>query len=223
MRTTRQAAADQEQLLAYAARLYSAFNDVDTAQSRALDYATTAGELAVEIKRYLSTSPSLLTFQAYIKKFCPRLSIRSLSRYEQVYLHRKQNSQVVYSSIAGCLRDWRKDHPKKPRFTPIKREESKEVIAGVPLIDTCEFIKKVEESNQIPSIPMLEWTAPLPVTFNVIVGKCRDIINDIGRIELFSKEECGELMDLIYEVKVQLLQRTPGTYEQLQLGKKGKK
>jgi hypothetical protein len=70
---------------------------------------------------------------------------------------------------------------------------------------------------------MLEWTAPLPVTFNVIVGKVREIIADIGKIDTFSKEECGELIDMIYEVKVQLLQRTPGTYKQLQLGKKGKK
>ena len=99
MRTTRQAAADQEQLLDYAARLYNAFNDVDTGQSRALDYATNAGELAVEIKRYLTTWPSLLTFQAYIKKFGPRLSIISVSRYEHIDLQRKQNSQVIYSHI----------------------------------------------------------------------------------------------------------------------------
>ena len=154
------------ELVEYARLLRSACEEVKSAQTRALEYACQVGKIAIEIKKYLKTSTSLLTFKAFLATYCPELNQRSMNNYEHVYIQVNKDSNVCYPSISKALIDWRKEHPKKKRFQAMA-DKSKELIKSVPPVDKDGF----PSEERVEPTGMHEWTAALPYQEGAMPGQ----------------------------------------------------
>jgi hypothetical protein len=112
------------QLTEYGRRLREALDLAAVAQSNALDRAIASGQIVCEVRDYLRENPTILqTFAHWFRSTCKGYKARTASTHAIVYKQVTANSQKSYSSIQEVLKDWRKTHPKRPRFVPPTQEE----------------------------------------------------------------------------------------------------
>jgi hypothetical protein len=115
------------QLTEYGRRLREALDLAAVAQSNALDRAIASGQIVCEVRDYLRENPTILqTFAHWFRSTCKGYKARTASTHAIVYKQVTANSQKSYSSIQDVLKDWRKTHPKRPRFVPPSAQLLKE-------------------------------------------------------------------------------------------------
>jgi hypothetical protein len=81
------------------------------AQSEALRYAVEAGRALLEAKKQLKAHPSLMPIRVFMQLYVPDIPQRTASEYEICYRQVLLDSgKGRYSTIRGCVREWRKAH-----------------------------------------------------------------------------------------------------------------
>ena len=111
-----------------------------------LDVACSVGSVVHEIKLLMQSEPLLLqSFQQWYTSTYKKESwhsVRTLNRYENVYIQVALNKQIVYSTMSQVLSDYHRDHPQQKRLKPTEemKKKSKEELAAaetpeLPLVE----------------------------------------------------------------------------------------